>query len=192
MEDLTGKKFGRLIVVSFDHKGKNYAPYWKCRCECGGEKIVQGRHLKGGRIQSCGCIKKEQLSQWSKEHGSARNRKRYGYELGEAAAKKVFRGYQAGAKVRGLEFSLSYEQALALFNGPCYYCGSPPSNKCEDKKLYGTFEYNGIDRYNNMTGYTSENSVSCCWRCNRAKGDWSAESFRAWIRQVYAYMVGVV
>ena len=32
--DLTGKKFGKLIVLSYQYKKHNQT-YWKCKCECG-------------------------------------------------------------------------------------------------------------------------------------------------------------
>lgn len=53
--DLTGKRFGRLIVLKrAENKGKK--TYWLCQCDCGNLKEVQTGHLASGRIQSCGCI----------------------------------------------------------------------------------------------------------------------------------------
>lgn len=62
MRDLTGQRFGRLIVLEFDHKkdcnkGANY--YWKCLCDCGKEKIIPSSSLRSGATQSCGCLCKE-------------------------------------------------------------------------------------------------------------------------------------
>jgi len=57
--DIIGKKFGRYIVISRANNGNDGRSMWFCRCECGGEKIVSGKHLKSGRIKSCGCYKKE-------------------------------------------------------------------------------------------------------------------------------------
>ena len=51
---LVGKTFTRLAVLERLPKGK-----WRCRCECGREHIVDGRHLRSGRTKSCGCFKKE-------------------------------------------------------------------------------------------------------------------------------------
>lgn len=55
--DLTGKRFGKLVVVCFD-RVENKQSYWKVQCDCGTEKIVSGDTLKV--ITSCGCIKREQ------------------------------------------------------------------------------------------------------------------------------------
>lgn len=58
VEDLTGKKFGRLMVKkhAFIKKGMNF---WLCECDCGNETTVCTSNLKLGRIKSCGCITKE-------------------------------------------------------------------------------------------------------------------------------------
>ncbi len=63
--DLTGKVFGRLTVLSFDcvrKVGVGTALYWKCRCECGVEKSINGSSLKSGKVISCGCYNKEATS----------------------------------------------------------------------------------------------------------------------------------
>lgn len=57
--DLTGKKFGRLLVLRFSEPvGKNKASSFWCRCDCGNEKQVSAANL-GGNILSCGCLRKE-------------------------------------------------------------------------------------------------------------------------------------
>ena len=33
--------------------------YWNCICECGHERIVDGRNLRSGITKSCGCLNKE-------------------------------------------------------------------------------------------------------------------------------------
>lgn len=63
-EDLTNKKFGKLTASKSIEK--NNRIYWECQCECGGTTIVKASHLKGGKIQSCGCLKsigEEKISQ---------------------------------------------------------------------------------------------------------------------------------
>ena len=54
--DLTGQKFGKLIVtgIAKRHNGK---VYWNCDCECGGSCMSDGHHLRDGRKIHCGCIK---------------------------------------------------------------------------------------------------------------------------------------
>lgn len=62
-KDLTGMKFGYLTVIKRieDHiepSGRKVA-VWECLCDCGNIKNVYGKHLKGGDVQSCGCLQKE-------------------------------------------------------------------------------------------------------------------------------------
>ena len=35
---------------------------WKCRCDCGNEKIVYGGHLETGHTKSCGCIRPPRIN----------------------------------------------------------------------------------------------------------------------------------
>lgn len=54
--DLTGQKFGKLIVLErAENKGEQ--PVWKCQCECGTITYVMGGNLrKENGTQSCGCL----------------------------------------------------------------------------------------------------------------------------------------
>jgi hypothetical protein len=56
-----GKKFGRLTVVEFIRKGKNYHRHYKCKCDCGKMLIVDENNLKRGMTKSCGCLSVEKL-----------------------------------------------------------------------------------------------------------------------------------
>ena len=58
MIDMKGKTCGRLKVLEYDHT-KSGKIYWKCQCECGKITIVNGRSLRSGEIQSCGCYRLE-------------------------------------------------------------------------------------------------------------------------------------
>lgn len=50
--DITGKKFGRLLVLSYAGNSS-----YLCKCDCGKEVIIKTSHLKNGNTNSCGCIK---------------------------------------------------------------------------------------------------------------------------------------
>ena len=52
--DLTGLRFGKLIVISESTQiGKHRC--WTCLCDCGKENVVYGSNLVGGHTKSCGC-----------------------------------------------------------------------------------------------------------------------------------------
>ena len=54
--DLSGKQFGRLTVLSRDWNSKTKRIRYMCECECGSIVSVQENHLTSGKIQSCGCM----------------------------------------------------------------------------------------------------------------------------------------
>ena len=74
--DLTGRRFGRLVVVERAENSADGRARWLCRCDCGQSKTVLGEHLKKGRTKSCGCAKSESSSKRFKKHGG-RNSKLY-------------------------------------------------------------------------------------------------------------------
>lgn len=53
--DITGRRYGKLVVVGFSHYAKHNS-YWLCKCDCGGEKVVKRRLLQAGNTKSCGCL----------------------------------------------------------------------------------------------------------------------------------------
>ena len=58
LKDLTGQRFGRLVVTKFagykkTNNGRNKA-IWTCNCDCGNEKEIQTSHLMDGRTKTCG------------------------------------------------------------------------------------------------------------------------------------------
>ena len=57
IKDLTGQKFGYLIVLQLLDKRTSYGgAIWKCRCDCGNIIEVSSANLKQKTTQSCGCI----------------------------------------------------------------------------------------------------------------------------------------
>ena len=67
--DLTSKQFGRLTVLSFQGRNKQYDSLWSCSCECGNSKVIRGGVLKNGHTRSCGCLQKESTSMSRTTHG---------------------------------------------------------------------------------------------------------------------------
>lgn len=68
--DLTGRKFGRLFVLSYSHIDKWRMPHWVCACVCG--KIVDTpvtKSLMNGVTLSCGCYLREITTNRLRTHG---------------------------------------------------------------------------------------------------------------------------
>ena len=54
LKDITGKRYGRLVAKERVYIGGN--PFWRCVCDCGGERFASVRDLNAGKINSCGCL----------------------------------------------------------------------------------------------------------------------------------------
>lgn len=59
--DLTGQRFGRLLVVEESDTKKDGRIHWICKCDCGNTKVVSGKSLRRNLTRSCGCILSENL-----------------------------------------------------------------------------------------------------------------------------------
>jgi hypothetical protein len=59
VKDISGQRFGRLIVVSRSGFSSDGSVTWLCACDCGGTKVVSGCNLRKGTTTSCGCYQKE-------------------------------------------------------------------------------------------------------------------------------------
>lgn len=68
MIDLTNKRFGKLLVLSRVGKNSNGNYKWLCKCDCGNEKEILGDSLKSGKTQSCGCLRKQRISEANTRH----------------------------------------------------------------------------------------------------------------------------
>ena len=66
--DITGQRFGRLVVVKRAENNKEGRTRWFCKCDCGVEKIVNRKTMIGGYAKSCGCLRKETTRKRSQTH----------------------------------------------------------------------------------------------------------------------------
>ncbi|KKN01087.1 hypothetical protein LCGC14_1131250 [marine sediment metagenome] len=158
--NLTGKRFGRLVAircVGSRQQGKRRAKFWLCKCDCGNFTEVRTAHLTTGQTFGCGC--KQKLPK------------------GESAFNSLYFQYQRNASIRGLSFELTKKQFRCFTQESCFYCGNEPSNIIDVKKQNGVYVYSGIDRLDNLRGYSKENCVSCCKVCNWMKNTMSYKEF---------------
>ena len=66
-KDMTGLRFGRLVVLSRAENNARQDAQWLCKCDCGSEKIIPGTQLRQGKAFSCGCLKAEKASDRMKQ-----------------------------------------------------------------------------------------------------------------------------
>jgi hypothetical protein len=73
--DLTGQRFGRLVVLSRGPNNKTNHVMWRCRCDCGKEIMVFSGVLRKS-VRSCGCAAAEKARMRLTKHGALLYQKR--------------------------------------------------------------------------------------------------------------------
>ena len=103
-DDLTGRRFGRLTVLSFAGKPEGGRELlWNCKCDCEKEVIVFAGNLRSEHTRSCGCLDSEVTATRNLKHGYAA-------------------GYARGTKPRMSEYTI-WKQMRARcnsVNSPAY------------------------------------------------------------------------
>ena len=161
---LLSHRFNRWLVV----KDAGFVPHgehiWECLCDCGKRRKVTAEQLIHGRSKSCGCYQKD------------RTRELFSYSPEVIRVNRILLDYQSRAKEKSLSFALTKEQFKDLMDSDCYYCGGEPKNSfLQHGKPISV--YQGIDRLDNTKGYTPDNVVPCCIRCNKMKKVLSHDEF---------------
>lgn len=84
-EDITGQRYGKLVIFEryYCHNGKRKK--WKARCDCGGVKEgIDTGNWKLNRFSNCGCSKLPEINvgdrfhEWTVNQRSGEGRKLYG------------------------------------------------------------------------------------------------------------------
>ena len=72
--DLTGQRFGELVVIERATTAKGRQTRWFCRCDCGKETIVYAGNLTRGSTKSCGCTRAKKAGQKLATHRETKTR----------------------------------------------------------------------------------------------------------------------
>ena len=77
--DLTGQRFGDLVVLNREANSPRNEVMWRCRCEaCGKEIITRAGNLRSGTSKSCGCTRAAKCGAAAKitntKHGASPHR----------------------------------------------------------------------------------------------------------------------
>jgi len=176
IHNIVGKKYGKLTVVEIlnIHNGRMGA-VWLCKCDCGKQKISAGYLLKRKTTNSCGCMKKGRKPTHIKNRIKAMLKLLYCQTVKRRQTTK------------GWKKLLSINKFIVLSLSPCYYCGDIGTASIKDRSSETILKYNGIDRKDNLIGYTNDNSVSCCKICNFAKHTLTEQEFLEHIIKIYNY-----
>lgn len=185
---MIGNKYGKLEVVAELPSRKMPSGIKKIvrvRCECGTEKETQIGNLTSGRSTQC-------------KSCANRSRRSKGQRADDLVNRfQCYKAYERAAIRRGFSFNLTAEEFYKITAGDCEYCCAPPSNvfnlkyKGTQESRGGTpFIYNGIDRSDSSLGYSLDNCVPSCRRCNLAKNDMTVAEFREWLKAAYKHTIG--
>lgn len=169
LNNIKGRKFGKLkalrqVETEITPKGRRHTR-WLFRCACGNEKIIRTRNVINMGHTSCGC-------------------QRIYTDKSIPNFNALYANYKKRAKERSLEFTLTKTEFNNLTKQNCHYCNKEPLQKYSTE-TDTPYLYNGLDRIDNNKGYTIENSVPCCSKCNYAKHTQSKDEFLNMIKTIY-------
>lgn len=66
--NLSGRKFGRLTVISEAERVLYKERRWLCKCDCGNNKVILQGSLLTGKTKSCGCLQSETSRRKATKH----------------------------------------------------------------------------------------------------------------------------
>ncbi len=187
--DLTGKQFGRLVVlVRSERRG-----FWNCRCECGKETCTRHHSLVRSVTRSCGCLSLDRIksrkvyatraeceraqsdkkrmrrqldpayAERTREIGRISRRK--GYLTPEGKARSAQKFAERRSKCDPLLISaIQWLRLQEAWDNCCAYCGQPGKLTQDHVKPIASGGVHSID-----------NIVPACMRCNCRKSDFELE-----------------
>lgn len=146
MVDLSGKRFGRLVVINYNGKYK-----WLCLCDCTNYSLGSSSSLNSGDKKSCGCLQKELLSDRSIKHNMRHTTE---YEIWAGMKKRCYNPKckrYTGYGGRGIKVCDRWLDKARGFQNFLEDMGMRPEGK-------------SLDRFPNNDGdYSKEN---CRWATN--------------------------
>lgn len=183
--DLTGKKFGKITVisragteVSYCKGKKSCKASWNCICDCG-EKVVKNTTLLNkGKYTKCKKCAYAERPQSTKR---------------QSDIERLFQLKVTGNRLqRGIKIKMTADEYYSLAIQNCHYCGEKPStckiyNGKYSKKTH--LVVNGVDRVDSNGAYELSNCVPCCKYCNIAKLDQPQEDFIKRIERIYNHYI---
>lgn len=165
--NIIDKVYGCYKVLNYEYtiyRNKRYCRYYKVQCVLCGKEYV----------------KEKNLAQWQKY-----NRCKYCNSIeGKFGHSNLYADYKYSAKIRNISWDLQFSDFVDLVSKSCYYCGQEPILRNQNN--YEIFA-NGIDRIDSSKGYSVDNCVPCCSRCNYMKLDLSVNDFLNHISKIYNF-----
>ncbi len=172
-KDLTGRRFGRLVVVRKDAQNNDGQWNYLCKCDCGNEIITRGTSLTGGRTTSCSCYRKEQLSKNHPKGDAHPN-----WQGGITPQNRIDRG------------------TLSNFINPIirerdgYTCQNCSTNKSGNFEVHHIFDFATYPELK----FEKSNLITLCKTCHdnfhsiyQRKGTNTLDNLESWLEKNYMY-----
>lgn len=143
-EDLSGKKFGKLTVLSrnYDKQSKDRISFWNCKCECGNTRIVSARMLRSGKTFACHSC---QATKSTGEQEIANLLNQYGYRY----TQQYF-----------------FEDCISPRNGLLWFDFAVFNNK---NQLLELIEYDGIQHFKPVDYFGGQEEYDYRKQCDEVK-----------------------
>jgi len=156
--DLSGQKFGRLIVLEEAGCDKLDNVMWKCRCDCGTIKTIRGDSLRSGHTQSCGCLQKEKAF----EAFTGKNNPNFGKDFSGSNSSRWNPYLTDEERQIARKYPEYYEWLKDVYERDDYTCQC-----CGDNKG-GNLNAHHLEAYANNPELrvTIENGVTLCDECH--------------------------
>lgn len=116
---------------------------------------------------------REEFNNYSREY---RKTHKHIYKKIENQPKRVYARTKRQAEFRKINWDLSFEDFMSLWQKPCAYCG-------------GEIITIGIDRVDSTKGYSLENIKPCCGWCNTMKLNHTTEELVSQCKKILSNLI---
>jgi hypothetical protein len=174
IRDLTGQRFGQLVVLERAFSPQFQRTYWSCRCDCGSVHPVSGLSLTQGSQTSCRCS-------WRSSGAASKTWRGHG-EISGGRWSSVL----SNAAQRGIAVEINIQDAWELF--------LQQDRRCALSGVLLAFSRTGrertaqctasLDRIDSDIGYRLNNVQWIHKVVQGMKWDFSTQEFITWCRLV--------
>lgn len=160
LKDMTGMRFGRLLVIRLGERGPKKQTQWVCACDCNParEVLIQASGMAAGRTKSCGCLQREAAGAHRITHGNSNTPTYMSWSHAKSRCYRRLNRNFANYGGRGITMCERWRESFAAFLADM---GERPSDK------------HSIDRINNDGHYSCGKCEDCIARGLAANCRWA-------------------
>ena len=174
-ESLVGKTYGRLTILrEYQSHCKKYVAC-ECSCSCGGSTTKTRRHdIVSGKIQSCGCIRKEKSIEFNKSRFDPN-------AVSKSVEYKMLERAKSRAKKNNLPFNLELNDIIIPERCPLL------GIKIESTEVRNSPNNPSLDKIIPEKGYIKGNVWVISNRANTLKNDASLQELELLVENLKCF-----